>query len=199
MKNKIFEYINHNIKTISVITLFIILGIIIGLFLYQFISNGIKNDFINTMKSTLELTKNVNFEGINIIKNGLISNIFLVIIIYMLSLTLFSTYFITLISFFKGLSIGMYIPTLFNIFGMSKGVLATLLLIIIPNLVYIPSYVFLSTNSIKFHYLLLSGESKIVVLLREIVKVVIGFSIMFLGVILEQFTSAFVVSLYSSI
>lgn len=199
MKDKIIEYINRNIKSIAIITLFIVLGIVIGIFLYQFVSSAIRNDLIQTMKNTLELTKNENFQGINIIKNGMLSNMLLVMVIYLLSLTLLSPYLISLISFLKGLSIGIYIPTLFNIFGMSKGILAMFLLIIIPNLVYIPSYIFLSTNSIKFHYSLISEESKIMVFIKEIIRIILGFSIMFLGVIIEQFASGFVINLYGSI
>lgn len=199
MKEKIIKYIEENIKSISVIAFCIAIGIMSGIFLYQFVPSSIRNDLLQTMKSTLALTKSENFEGINIIKNGMISNMLLVLVIYFLSLTLLSPYLISILSFFKGLSIGMYIPTLFNIFGMSKGMLVMLLLVIIPNLVYIPSYIFLSVNSIKFHYSLLRRESKIVVFIKEIIRIIFGFSIMFLGVILEQLTSYFVIALYASI
>lgn len=199
MKKKIMEYIEQNFKNIVVVSGSIILGIIVGIILYQVISSGIQNDLVRTMKNTLELTKSENFEGINIIKNGMISNLILVAVIYLMSLTLISPYLISMLSFFKGLSIGMYIPTLFNIFGISKGLLAMLLLIIIPNLVYIPSYIYLSVNSIRFHYSLLGNESKMIVFTKEFFKVVLGFSVMFLGVILEQVTSYWVILLYASI
>lgn len=199
MKKKIMEYIEQNFKNIVVVSGSIILGIVVGIILYQVISSGIQNDLVRTMKNTLELTKSENFEGINIIKNGMISNLILVAVIYLMSLTLISPYLISMLSFFKGLSIGMYIPTLFNIFGISKGLLAMLLLIIIPNLVYIPSYIYLSVNSIRFHYSLLGNESKMIVFTKEFFKVVLGFSVMFLGVILEQVTSYWVILLYASI
>lgn len=199
MKAKIIRYINENIKNITIIGILIIIGIIVGIFLYQFVSSSIRNDLLKTMKDTLDLTKSENFAGINIIKNGMISNILLVLVIYTLAFTLLSPYLIGLLSFIKGLSIGMYIPTLFNIFGMSKGILATLLLVIIPNLIYIPSYIFFSVNSIKFHYTLLSSENKIMSFALEIIRIIFGFSIMFLGVILEQFTSSWIISLYANI
>lgn len=199
MKEKIIGYIGENIKSIIIILGCIIIGIIVGIFLYQVISSGIKNDLVQTMKNTLELTKGENFEGINIIKNGMISNLILVAVIYAMSLTLISPYLISMLSFFKGLAIGMYIPTFFNIFGVSKGILAVLLLTIIPNLIYIPSYIYLSVNSIKFHFSLLTNESKMIIFTKEFFKVILGFSIMFLGVILEQLTSYWVILLYGSI
>lgn len=199
MKKKIIEYIGENIKSIIIILGCIVIGIVVGIFLYQVISSGIKNDLVQTMKNTLELTKGENFEGINIIKNGMISNLILVAVIYAMSLTLISPYLISMLSFLKGLAIGMYIPTLFNIFGVSKGILAVLLLTIIPNLIYIPSYIYLSVNSIKFHFSLLTNESKMIIFTKEFFKVILGFSIMFLGVILEQLTSYWVILLYGSI
>lgn len=199
MKEKIKQYINDNLKSIAIIFLFAIMGIVLGIFLYQIVPDAIKNDLIKTMKTTLDLTKNENFKGINIIKNGMISNIILVIVIYSMSLTLLSPYLISLLSFFKGLSIGMYIPTIFNIFGASKGILAMFLLVIIPNLIYIPSYIFFSVNSVKFHYSLLSEENKFILFIKEVIRIIFGFSIMFLGVILEQLTSNWVITLYGSI
>ncbi len=199
MKEFIKEYINENIKIISVIFFSIIIGVVFGLFLYQIITPEIRTDLVNTMKSTLDLTKQENFEGINIIKNGMVSNIFLVIIIYLISLTLISPYLTGLLSLFKGISIGIYIPTLFQIFGASKGILAIFLLVVIPNLVYIPSYIFLATNSINFHYSLIGNENKFTLLIKEIIKIVIGFSIMFLGVVLEQLTSYWIISIYSTL
>jgi len=199
MKSFVKEYINNNVKVISIIFLCLIIGLVIGLFLYKATTPQIRADFINTMKNTLDLTKQENFEGINIIKNGMISNIVLVIIIYVMSLTLVAPYLIGLLSLFKGLSIGIYIPTLFQIFGASKGILAILLLVIIPNLVYIPSYIFLCTNSINFHFSLLGNENKFSLLIKEAIKIILGFSIMFIGVILEQLTSYWIISIYSSI
>lgn len=199
MKDFIKEYISENIKIIVMIFLCITIGLVIGLFLYQIITPEIRTELVNTMKSTLDLTKQENFEGINIIKNGMISNILLVVIIYTISLTLISTYLIGLLSLFKGLSIGIYIPTLFQIFGPSKGILAMLLLVIIPNLVYIPSYIFLATNSINFHFSLLGDENKFTLLIKEVIKIVLGFSIMFLGVVLEQLTSYSIISIYSAL
>ncbi len=199
MKSFIKEYLIENIKVISIIFLCIIIGLVIGLFLYKATTPQIRNDFISTMKNTLDLTKQENFEGINIIKNGMVSNIFLVLIIYIISLTLVAPYLTGLLSMFKGISIGIYIPTLFQIFGTSKGILAVLLLVIIPNLVYIPSYIFLCTNSINFHYMLLNSENKFSLFIKEIVKIILGFSIMFIGVILEQLTSYWIIRIYSTI
>lgn len=199
MKVFLQDFIRDNIKMISILTLCMVIGLIVGIFMYQMISPGVRSELINSMKSTLDLSKQEGFEGINIIRNGMISNLILVLIIYLMSLTLISPYLISILSLFKGLAIGIYIPTLLQIFGPSKGVLAIFLLVIIPNLVYIPSYLFLCTNSIRFHLSLIGDENKFTVLMKESFKIMLGFSIMFVGVILEQLTSFWIIALYHSI
>ena len=55
------------------------------------------------------------------------------------------------------------------------------------------------TNSINFNYNLINGENKMSLVVKEIIKIVVGFSLMFLGVILEQFTSLGVISIYKKL
>ena len=101
-------------------------------------------------------------------------------------------------NFVKGLAIGLYIPTIFYVFGFGNGILVLLLLVVIPNLVYLPAYIYLSINSLKFHYELfeIKEEGKIGLTLREILKIVLGFSVIILSVILEQLLSYGVIKIY---
>ena len=199
MKKYFKEYISQNFKVLTILFICLIIGIVMGVAIYHILDDGVKTELVNTMKSTLDLTKQESFQGINIIKNGMISNIILTLIIYLISLTLISPYLISILSITKGFAIGIYIPMLFQIFNFGNGIIAMILLIIIPNLVYIPSYVYMCTNSINFNYNLINGENKMSLIIKEIIKIVVGFSIMFLGVILEQFTSLGVISLYKKL
>ena len=185
MKKYFKEYISQNFKVLTILFICLIIGIVMGVAIYHILDDGVKTELINTMKSTLDLTKQ--------------ENIILTLIIYLISLTLISPYLISILSITKGFAIGIYIPTLFQIFNFGNGILAMILLIIIPNLVYIPSYVYMCTNSINFNYNLINGENKMSLVVKEIIKIVVGFSLMFLGVILEQFTSLGVISIYKKL
>ena len=135
MKNYLFKYTKENYKTIKTLVFCLVIGMIMGIIVFNIIDNSIKNELIHNVKTTLDIAKNKNFEGINIIKNGIISN--------------------ALICFFnllKGISIGIYISTLFSIFGTGNGLLALILIVLLPNLIYIPSYIYVCTNAINFHY-----------------------------------------------
>ena len=192
------EYIKENIKIISVLFLCVIIGLVVGMLVYKVIPSNSNIELINTLKNTLEYTKQEDFAGINVIKNGVISNSILVAIIYFSSITLIAPFIVCIMNFVKGLAIGLYIPTIFYVFGLGNGILVLLLLVVIPNLVYLPAYIYLSINSLKFHYELfeIKEEGKIGLTLREILKIVLGFSVIILSVILEQLLSYGVIKIY---
>lgn len=200
MKKYLRNYIEENFKVLSIIFFCLIIGLVIGVILYNMIDSTLREEIINSMKQTLELTKQENFTGINVIKNGMVANAVLVMVIYLISLSLIAPYLISILSISKGLAIGVYVPTLFQIFGPSKGLVALLLLVVLPNLIYIPAYMYISTNSLKFNYSIVSKESsKTSLVTKESIKLLIGFSIMFLSIVVEQLTTLGVISLYGSI
>lgn len=200
MKKYLRNYIEENFKILSIIFFCIIIGLVVGIILYNVINPTLKEEMIKSMRQTLELTKQENFTGINVIRNGMVANAVLVMIIYLISLSLIAPYLISVLSISKGLAIGVYIPTLFQIFGPSKGIVALLLLVVLPNLIYIPAYMYISANSLKFNYGIISKEnSRTSLVVKESVKLLIGFSIMFLSIVIEQFSTLGVISLYGSI
>lgn len=199
MLEYIKEYVKDNFKSIIVLLSCIIIGIVVGIFVFCFMNDGTKNELIKTLNETLSYTKNENFQGINVIKNGMISNFILVIILYFAAITLIAPGLVCIINAFKGFAIGLYIPTLFQVFGFGNGILVLLLLVIIPNIVYIPAFIYLSINSLNFHShitMLTGSGNKIGVIIKEIYKLILGFSIISLSVIVEQFLSIAVIHIY---
>ncbi|MDD3303916.1 MAG: stage II sporulation protein M [Clostridia bacterium] len=200
MKQYLRNYIEENFKVLSVIFFCLIIGLVVGIILYNMIDASVEEEILKSMRQTLELTKQENFTGINVIKNGMIANIVLVTVIYLVSLSLIAPYVMSILSISKGLAIGIYIPTLFSIFGPGKGLVALLLLVILPNLLYIPAYLYTSANSLKFNHEIIARESsKMSLVAKESIRVLIGFSIMFLSIVVEQLTTLGVISLYGGI
>lgn len=198
MKEYLKKYVEENYKILKILCICFFIGLVVGVIIFLFIDNGIKNELIGTMKNTLDLSKNDNFDNINIIKNGMMSNAILIAIIYFCAITLFAPMLICLTDVFKGFSIGLYIPVIFSIFGISKGLLVTLLIVIIPNLLYVPTFIFLSSNAIKFHYFLFENResSAMIGVIRELVYILISFSIIILSVVLEQLLTLNVINIY---
>ena len=151
---------------------------------------------IKSIRETLDIAKVNNFESINIFKNGIISNLILFTIIYISAITLIAPICIFAISVIKGFSIGIYISTIFAVFGFAKGLLVVFLIVILPNLIYLPSYIFLVNNAIKFHYDMFESESKISIVMKEVYKIIISFSLIIFSILIEQLASFAVINIY---
>ena len=130
MKKYLKEYIYENLKSIIIILSFIIIGLVVGIISFNISNQEIKTEIILSVKNTLDIAKNENFEGINILFNSIGINIFVISIIYFSAVTLIPKLFINLVSFFKGISLGLYIPILFNIFGIGNGILSLILFLV---------------------------------------------------------------------
>ena len=197
MLEYINRYIEENLKNIVALLSFILIGIIFGLIFYQFLPSGTKEELVNTLRTTLDLSKNENFENVNVIKNGVISNSILVLVIYIATLTLIAPAVISTTCVFKGFSIGLYIPTLFQVFGFGNGILSLILLVILPYIIYIPAFVFLAVNSINFHFNLVNSNiNRFKLVISEVYKLILGISIIVLSVIVEQLLSFLVIKIY---
>lgn len=202
MKEYINRYIRGNFKKIYMIAAAIFIGLIVGIFIYNFSGMENKESICATIKDTLDITTQENFQGINVIKNGMISNLLICFIIYFSSITLVCPYIVIIINFIKGMSIGVYLSSIFAIFGVGNGILTIFLLIILPNIIYIPVFIYLSTNSINFHNEIIKVESKgnkLSLLIKESIYLFITFSIMSLSTIIEQLCSMGVINIYKSL
>lgn len=186
MKKYLKEYIYENLKSIIIILSFIIIGLVVGIISFNISNQEIKTEIILSVKNTLDIAKNENFEGINILFNSIGINIFVISIIYFSAVTLIPKLFINLVSFFKGISLGLYIPILFNIFGIGNGILSLILLIILPNIIYIAAYIYMCNNSILFHNKVVEQGIKLSIICVEIFKIVITLALFIGSVILEQ-------------
>ena len=196
MREYLLNYISKNSKVIKIILMCLLIGLVIGLTVTYFLNQEVKNELTNSIKSTLDLSKDKGFESINILKNGIMTNLLVILIIYFLSITLIAPICICIISLIKGFSIGLYIPTLFLVFGFGKGILVLLLLVILPNIIFIPSYVYMCVNAINFHYKLLEEKNKLTIIFKESYNLVIVLSLIILSILIEQLASFGVISLY---
>lgn len=201
MKAYIGKYISDNKKSISILLMCLVVGLVAGLMVFQFLNEGTRNELVNSIHKTLDLTKQEGFEGINVIKNGLFSNFLMLVLLYLSAITLIAPGLVCIIDGLKGFTLGLYISSIFQVFGVGNGILVTLLLVVLVNIVYLPAFLYLCCNAIHFHYSLTEGshnQSKLGVMLKEGYFALLGFSVMFLSVIMEQFLSLAVICIYQN-
>ena len=201
MKKYLADYIRENSKMITIFLTCMLIGIVSGIIMYNFSSEEVKEELNGVIVSTLNISKEENFEGINVIMNGLQTNIIIVLLIYFSTITIISPVLISLLNFLKGISIGVYIPIIFSIFGGANGALTVLLLLVVPNIFYVPAYIFLSTNALNLHYIIMESEekNKLKILISQLTYIIIGFSFIFISVLFEQIFSGNIISIYKGL
>lgn len=198
MNKSIQKYVIENISVISKILFIYAIGIAIGCTLFIF--TDIKNEYINIVKNILEQTKQENFESINVIANGLKNNLFFIGIIYSSIITIISPLIIFAIIVLKAIVTGIYICTLFSIFGFLKGIGVVIINVILPLILSLTGFVIISTNAINiFKNINLGNKFTIKELIKQGYWFIISFSLISFSIVIEQLTSGAVISIYTKI
>lgn len=201
MKRYLLNYINENIRSIVIFSALILIGILVGIISLNLLSQTNKVEMINSVKGTLDLSKQADFNGINVLKNGLTLNLFIISIIVLAVFTLIAPIIICIIYVLKGFSLGLYIAIIYSIFGFLNGSLVLLLAVIIPNIIYLPSLIYIGVNAINFHYEI--NPEKNVSYTKSIVKhsyqLLISIAIIIVSIVIEQSLSPVIFSIYSKI
>jgi len=202
LKNYILKMLKENKKSIKVFIFCILLGLATGFISYNFLSVDNKQELVDSVKITLDICKNENFEKVSILQNGLNSSFITIILFLIVSTTIVAPIVFCCIYFLKGFAIGIYISVIYSIFGFWNGTLSNFLINIIPNLIFIPVYIYIGIKTIDFHYYI-CGTSTI----KEKVKrlIYLGYSYIicmpffFLSIVIEQIVFPIVLNIYLKI
>ena len=196
MEKYLKNYIEKNIKNILFILFFITIGLVMGIVMFETLDVQLKESIIAEIKNNLEMTKKSGFEGINMISNGIFFNVIIISIIYFSVITFIPKIIINLVSTLKGISMGMYVATLFSIFNIGNAVVISIFLILLPNIIYIPAYIFICDNALLLHVNIENKNLKLYKLGIEVIKIIIGFSMIFLSILLEQISVISIINRY---
>ena len=156
MSNSIQKYIRENISTILKILFIYFIGVAVGIIIFIF--TDIKTEYINIVSGVFEGVKSDNFEGINIIANGIKNNIVYIGILYFSLITIIAPLIICFFVFLKAIVTGIYLCTLYSVFGVFNGILVSLISVIIPNIFSLIGYIIICTNVINLFKLIFQGE-----------------------------------------
>ena len=192
LKNIVKEYVFQNKKIVIGLLMCVLIGIVSGFIIYNFSSKEVKNILVGQMEESIELSKEGDFIKTDIIYNGIKNNICLIFFMFVFSIMLYGTILIYFLYIFKGIAIGIYIGTLFGIFGPWWGILVILMLVVLVNIVYLPAIVFIGVTFINYNLNVLEYRKevkKVDSISKVIFKVVLGLMIIFSSIIIEQLMS----------
>lgn len=196
------EYIEINKRDILIVVGLLLLGVIIGVGTYMFASDSVKMFVAGNVKEVFDISKSETYIKTNIIVNGIKSDIILILILAVLSVTLFGKWIIYLIMIVKGASLSLYTILLFNIFGPFWGLAATLLLVALVNILYIPALIYLVVSFLEVNFnvfkVRLSGLNMSIIY-KVLLIILLSFTVMFSSVIVEQIAGSMVLNIYNRI
>ena len=198
LKKLLKEYLVQNKKIVLGLFLCLAVGILSGIIIYNFSSKEVKSILTSQMVEAIKLSDNGEFIKTDVIYNGVRNNIAYIFLMFVFSIMLYGTVFIYLLYIVKGLSIGIYIGTLFGIFGRWWGMLAFLLMVILINMVYLPALSFVGITLISYNLDIMEyrRETKnISTFSKVLVKVLFGLMIIFSSIIIEQLMSNVIIKI----
>lgn len=202
LKRWIKQYINTNRQEILKVVSLILIGSIIGIGIYIFTGAEVKELATSSVKEVLEISKSESYIKTNIIANGVRTNLLLIVLIALLSITLFGKWIIYGLIVLKGLALSLYGIILFKVFGLWWGIIAVFILILVVNIIYIPALIYIVICFLEVHFNIFKIKTNslpIVNIYKIIFVVIITFLLMFSSVIVEQIGSCAVLNIYKKI
>lgn len=182
---------------------FIILtGIIIGITTFLVADNDTRRIATEAVTGVLDLSAKEEFIKVDIIFNGIKSNLIFITILFIFSMTLFGKWGIYISVLIKGIALGIYTSVLFNVFGLGYGLLVNILLVILVNAIYIPGliYICVSLYNLNFDIFKMRSSSNLSgAIARTILEVFMGFILIFSSIIVEQIMSTITLDIYTKI
>ena len=175
-----------------------LIGIAIGILLFVF--TDIKKEYVDIVSGVFEGVKSEDFEGINIIANGIKNNIVYIGILYFSLITIIAPLIICFFVFLKAIVTGIYLCTLYSVFGVFNGILVSLISVIIPNIFSLIGYIIICTNVINLFKLISQGEKvDIRQIIVHIYYLLISISLISFSIVLEQLMTGVSLKIYTNI
>lgn len=196
------EYIEVNKRDILIVISFILLGVIIGIGAYIFSSSAVKELAVASVKEVFDISKSETYVKTNIIVNGMKADILLILVLAILSVTLFGKWIIYLIMLLKGAALSLYTILLFNIFGPLWGIVTTLLLVVTVNILYLPALIYLVVSFLEVNFNVFKARLSSVNIssaYKVLLAIFLSFVIMFSSIVVEQIASGIALNIYTKI
>lgn len=152
LKNLIAENIITYFKEYLIVTIFFIIGIIIGVIFVNNLSTNQSSEvntyitvFLDTLKNGFQL------EYVELLKNSLLQNLILVLLLWFVGATLIGMPLVFAIIMFRGFCLGYTISALIYVLGISKGILFVILELFLQNIIFIPAIIALAVSGVRLY------------------------------------------------
>lgn len=157
----ITNHIVNNKKDYLIAILLFLVGLIIGV---MFINNVSENQFIEIeeyIKTLVNSIKSIeNIDYINIFKESMLSNLILIIIIWISSSTIIGIPIVYGNLIFRGFILGYTISSIVSSLGILNGIIFGITSLLLHNIIFIPVVLAASVSGMKLYKSIIKNREK---------------------------------------
>lgn len=189
MKRTIQEHLEKYGKSYLLLFIFIVIGVIIGIFGLNNASQSSKEQIISYLNNKVVGIEKGNISYIILLKNSIWKKIQFFIFLVFLCLSILGKYGAISLVIFKGFTIGYSVASSIMTFGVGKGILMSLSLTVLTEIMLIPTIFYSIITSLQMFNdcSYQNYESKRQLILKYIVKLLCIIIIIFLISLIETF------------
>lgn len=187
------EHVINNKKEYVIIFLIFVIGIFSGVFFINHLQETPKTEITNYLNQFIEKFKGLeSINSIELLKNSMIQNIGLAIVIWFFGTTVIGIPVVFAIILYRGFCLGYTISLCITIMGLGKGISFVLVTLLLQNILLVPAILALAVSGIKLYKSIVKDKTKENVkieILRHTVFSIIMLIILAIASVIEIFMS----------
>ena len=187
------EHVINNKKEYIIIFLIFVIGIFSGVFFINHLQETPKTEITDYLNQFIEKFKGLeSLNSMELLKNSMIQNISLAIIIWFFGTTVIGIPVVFAIIIYRGFCLGYTISLCITIMGLGKGISFVLVTLLLQNILFIPAILALAVSGIKLYKSIVKDKTKENVkieILRHTVFSIIMLIILVIASVIEIFMS----------
>lgn len=189
----LYNHIINNKRGYLIVTILFFIGLIIGVF---FINNAKTsqieeiNNYLNEIVNNVKIYESIDYG--NLLKQSLISNFIIIILLWFGASTIIGIPVVYGIIVVKGFSMGYTISSIINCFGIGKGIAISLAIMLLHNIIFIPTMLATSVSGVKLYQSIMKNKD------RENIKIEIIRHTIFCAFMLILMLIASLIEVYGS-
>jgi len=178
VKTALVENVIKYFKEYLIVTVCFIIGIIAGVVFINNLSDNQSNEITTYVNSFIDTLKSgVSFDYLELLKNSIIQNSILVLILWFVGATLIGIPLVFAIIVFRGFCLGYTVSAIVHILGTSKGIVFILTSVFLQNIIFIPAVIALAVSGIRLYQTVVKNRNsesiKFAILKHSIFSIVI--------------------------
>ena len=194
IKKVIEEHITRNIRTYFILIIIFLLGLIIGLIIVNNSSEEQETEITNYINTFItELKNGSKLDYFKLLKSSFGNNLFLIIILWFMSLVVIGIPAVYGMVGYKGFCMGYTISSVVMTLGTGKGIVFVLSSMLVHNIILIPCMLAVAVSGINLYKSIIKDRKKEnikIEIIRHTLFCLIMLVVMAVGSLIETYISS---------